>query len=89
MRRGSKLALLALNTQKIKPIDGPVEVVYEYGRFKDKRRRDLANREKACSDLLVVAYAMGDDSNIQKLTLMWSDEVSTGSVRATIKRWAA
>ncbi len=81
-------AMLRLNQQKITPIDGPVEVHYEYGRFNDKRRRDLANREKGLSDLLVSCYAMGDDCNIQKAVLEWSDEVDPGMVRATIRALA-
>ena len=53
-------------------VGGRVKVLYEFGR-PDKRRRDVANYEKAVSDLLVSAGIIEDDSLIEEMTLRWAD----------------
>lgn len=39
----------------------------------DRRRRDLANLEKAVSDALVSANVITDDCNAEQITLRWTD----------------
>jgi crossover junction endodeoxyribonuclease RusA len=51
---------------------GKVKVLYEFGR-PDKRRRDVANYEKAVSDILVAGGLIEDDSMIEEITLRWAD----------------
>ena len=48
-----------------------VAVTYEIGRPKDNRRRDLANLEKALSDLLADQKILLDDSSIVDLRMRW------------------
>ena len=48
------------------------KALYEFGR-PDKRRRDVANYEKAVSDILVTAGVIEDDSLIEEITLRWAD----------------
>lgn len=49
---------------------GPVEVLYTFTP-PDKRRRDLFNLEKACSDLLVKQGIIADDALIHRGTVEW------------------
>lgn len=66
----------ALMTQQPLPsFAGPVAVVMSIGR-PDKRRRDLANYEKAATDQIVKAGVLTDDSLIEKITLQWSADVT-------------
>mgnify|MGYP003680851693 CR=1 FL=1 len=64
------LALCHLNG--VPSIHGKVKVLDEVGR-PDKRRRDVANYEKAVSDTLVTADILDDDSLIEEITLRWAD----------------
>lgn len=66
-------------------ITTPVYVDMAYGK-PDKRRRDLANLEKAPNDLMVKWGVLEDDSQIHRLTMRWakSDEVTAGFVKITI-----
>lgn len=75
---------LTLLSQRRQHFGGNVAVEYEYARFKDKRRRDLANREKAVSDLLVTHGIISDDSMIQEITLRWVDDLAEG-VRVKVR----
>ena len=50
---------------------GEVHVVMHFGR-PDKRRRDLANLEKATTDFIVNMGVIEDDCLIQSLFMMWS-----------------
>lgn len=52
--------------------DKPVHVSYRFGK-PNKRQMDLANREKAASDLLVAHGVLADDSLIHKLTMEWAN----------------
>ena len=49
-------------------INGRIAVRYGFA-FPDKRRNDLANREKAVSDLLVASGLIEDDSLIDEMHL--------------------
>lgn len=77
-------------TEHMKPhgfetITTPVSVDMAYGR-PDKRRRDLANLEKAPNDLMVKWKVLEDDSQIHRLTMRWAEpnEVPRGFVQITI-----
>tara|TARA_R100000306_G_C4296684_1_gene102949 strand:+ start:39 stop:416 length:378 start_codon:yes stop_codon:yes gene_type:complete len=54
-------------------IAGKVEVQMFFGR-PDKRRRDLANLEKAVSDFLVNVGAIQDDCLIEELLMSWHND---------------
>ena len=51
---------------------GKVDVQMRFGR-PDKRRRDLANLEKAVSDFLVNVGVIEDDCLIESLFMEWAD----------------
>lgn len=51
-----------------------VSVTYSFGR-PDKRRRDVANYEKAISDALTRGGVLGDDAQIEHMTLRWDSDV--------------
>ena len=77
-------------TEHMKPhgfetITTPVSVDMAYGR-PYKRRRDLANLEKAPNDLMVKWKVLEDDSQIHRLTMRWAEpnEVPSGFVQITI-----
>lgn len=54
-------------------IDIPVKVTYEFGK-PDRRRRDVENYAKATSDFLTTQKYILDDSLIDHMTLLWTDE---------------
>lgn len=58
---------------KAKRNDGPVRVTILVR--KGNRRADVDNRAKACLDLLVKQGVLIDDSQVQSLTVEWSDAV--------------
>lgn len=62
----------ALTQQHFTQFDRPVQVHYKFGK-PDKRQRDLANLEKAPSDLLVLCGVLKDDSLIHKLVMEWAN----------------
>ena len=53
-------------------VRGKVKALYEFGR-PDNRKRDVANYEKAVSDLLTYTSVLEDDSLIEEITLKWAD----------------
>lgn len=63
--------VLKAQAHKIKPITGALQVTYRIGK-PDNRRRDLANLEKALSDLLVKHKVIADDSDIARLVMEWA-----------------
>lgn len=69
----------------IAAFDAPVEIVMRLGR-PDNRRRDIANYEKAVSDLLVSAGILADDSLIERLVMEWARDVR--GVQVEIKAFA-
>jgi crossover junction endodeoxyribonuclease RusA len=60
-------------------LNGDVVAVYTFGR-PDKRRRDVANLEKAASDTMTRWGVLEDDSQIVDIRLRWGgpDEVRPG-----------
>lgn len=66
----------ALMQQKPLPaFDSPVAVTITLGR-PDRRRRDIANLEKAPTDQIVKAGVLADDCLIEKITLQWGADVT-------------
>lgn len=63
---------------------GEVRAIYAMGK-PSNRRMDLANREKAISDVLVKWGILSDDSQICDLRLYWADDVPAGMVRVTLE----
>lgn len=74
---------LGLNARHPGLVPGRVAVTYEF-RKPDNRRRDLANLEKASTDILVSQGVIEDDSLIEEMTLRWVYGVPW-EVRATIR----
>ena len=66
-------------------LQGEVLAVYTLGR-PDKRRRDVANCEKAISDTLTRWGVLEDDSQIVDIRLRWGsgDEVKPGECRVSL-----
>lgn len=65
----------ALATDKKDITHGEVRVEYAYQRPEGKRRRDLANLEKATSDLITSLGYIDDDSMIMDMRLYWADDI--------------
>ncbi|MDO8597832.1 MAG: RusA family crossover junction endodeoxyribonuclease, partial [Sulfuricaulis sp.] len=63
---------LRRDTRWRKTITVDVRADYQFGK-PDNRKQDVANREKAVSDLLVRAGILADDSQIVDLRLRWAD----------------
>jgi Holliday junction resolvase RusA-like endonuclease len=57
-------------------VRGAVSVDYQFVK-PDQRKRDLANLEKAISDLLVSMSLIDDDSQIIDMRLRWSTDIET------------
>jgi Holliday junction resolvase RusA-like endonuclease len=68
----------------VQPIAGKFTIACDFGRFADKRRRDLGNREKGVMDLLVTHGVIADDSLAEEMTLRWCDDIAQGRVRCYI-----
>lgn len=68
---------LRLNVQRPKFMPGFVRMTIRAVR-PDNRRRDLANLEKAVSDLLVDHKVIEDDSLIESLSMEWVSSDMTG-----------
>ena len=68
-----------LNAQHVPSIKGLVQISYIIGKPRNKggeitsKAMDLANREKALSDLITERGIIEDDSCIRKLIMEWSD----------------
>jgi len=80
-------AAIELNQQHVPEITPPYKVEYAVGR-PDKRKRDVANMEKALSDLLVTQGVLTDDSKINDNRQRWDDTVEPGFVRCTVESLA-
>lgn len=74
---------ITLAQQHPKPMQPPYQVDYAIGR-PNKRKRDVANLEKALSDLLVKYHVLTDDSEIDDNRQRWALDVEPGFVRCTI-----
>ena len=66
--------LVALAAKEGRGVHGPYALHLRLGK-PDYRRRDLANLEKAISDLLVRCGAVRDDSDCQRLTMEWTSDL--------------
>ena len=73
---------LKVQVGSVRRFNGNVSVTYEVGRPNDRRCRDLANYEKALSDLLVKHGVLKDDSNIVDLRMRW---IAGDGVHITVK----
>lgn len=74
----------ALKAQRPGSISGPVDV-HMIAVKPDRRKRDVANLEKAVSDLLVRHRVIEDDSLIRHNTQQWSSEDIAPGVYITIR----
>lgn len=72
---------LTLNDQKVPRLDGPVHLEYSIG---TNTRADLANTEKALTDLLVSSAIIdGDDRmTVRQISMWWGDHQD---VRVTVR----
>lgn len=77
-------ASLELNRQNVPTLAPPYSIEYAVGR-PDKRKRDVANLEKALSDLLVSMDVIEDDSFINDNRQRWAADVPAGMVRCTVE----
>lgn len=66
--------LVKMATQDGRKIAGPYSLTIRIGK-PDNRKRDIANCEKALSDLLVSVGAVRDDSDCQRCLIEWSEDV--------------
>lgn len=78
-------AVDAIKPSGIVKLQGNVIAHYVFGR-PDKRRRDVANLEKAPSDTMTRWGVLDDDSQIVDIRLRWgtANEVTAGFVKITI-----
>lgn len=73
-----------LQAQRPGRVSGPYSILIEVERGDGRRRRDLGNFEKACSDLLVRHHVVQDDSLAEEIVLRWGE---VEGVRVTVTRW--
>lgn len=71
----------------IEQLQGELCAVYRMGR-PSRRRMDLANREKAATDLLVRWGVMADDCQVVDLRMVWDASVPPGVAVAEISERA-
>lgn len=82
--RGADAHLLLTGT-KLDPMPaGPVAVTYEIAQT-DRRKSDIANREKALSDYLVSRGVIADDSLIDALHVYRVRAADWDGVRVTVR----
>lgn len=64
---------------------GPVELHYQFQEGQDRRKRDLANLEKATTDLLVEHGVIESDDNtvVRVISMCWSRDVVGARVTVT------
>ena len=80
-----------LKSYRLKPVSPPYAVVYEFGRRVTKKgavskvRMDVANREKALSDLLQKMTLIEDDCLIEDMHLRWAADVEPDMVRVSVR----
>ena len=73
-----------LLAQKPGRMTGAYEITIEVARPTTRRRMDVANREKAISDLLVKHRVVTDDSLAEAVTMKWGEGFS--GVRVTVRK---
>ena len=76
-------ATLAITGLRLDPMTAPYHVTLEFHE-PDRRRRDIANLEKAVCDSMVKAGLISDDCHINKLTLIRCPKFKDGRVVVTI-----
>ena len=69
---------------RVEPVKGPYRLEIVIGR-QGRRQTDLANREKAISDLMVKHRLVEDDSLLEHLTMFWGGE--PGRAQITLAPW--
>ena len=77
-------AAVMMAQQHVRQVSGRICVTYSVGRHPDKRKRDVANYEKALSDSLVANKVIEDDSLIESLRIHWTDLEPAGTVGVSI-----
>jgi crossover junction endodeoxyribonuclease RusA len=84
-RAWAELAGMRLNQQHPMKITGPVSLIYEFQEGQDKRRRDIANLEKATTDLLVEHQVIEADDNriVREIVMRWSRDVIGAQITIT------
>lgn len=75
-----------LQEQRPGRIAGRYVIEIEIPRAADNRRRDLGNREKAVSDLLVKQRVIQDDSLAERIVSTWGDGTEA---KITLTKWSA
>lgn len=61
-----------------------IKLMYQFGRYPDRRRRDFFNLEKALSDSLKANGIIEDDSLFDLAVVMWTKKVECGKVLVTL-----
>jgi crossover junction endodeoxyribonuclease RusA len=74
-----------LNQQKPGRIVGPYSLMAAFAR--PNKSSDLANREKALSDLLVKHGVIEDDRFAESISLRWDHLVPSGAVYVTLREY--
>lgn len=74
--------------QKPRPVHGPIKIEIAFGRYRDKRRRDIDNRVKGALDGLKDFGVIEDDHLVQELRIYWADDVLPGRCTVSIRRAA-
>lgn len=85
-RSWKREALTLLMLQRPRTVVGPYRLTIVATR-PDRRRRDLGNIEKACSDLLQAGGVINDDCDATSIWLRWSDSApdKSAGVRVTVE----
>lgn len=79
---------IELNRQHVPTLTPPYRVDYAIGKPTTNRKRDVANLEKALSDLLVSMDVIEDDSFIEDNRQRWCADVPAGMVHCTVESLA-
>lgn len=75
-----------LKAQRPGRVSGAYRLTIQVERPEGKRRVDLANMEKAASDLLVTYRVIEDDRFAERVTLEWA---AVEGARIIVEKWAA
>lgn len=82
-----KLAEDYLKIQKKYHFLGRVKLTLVFGRFSDKRKRDIENYTKATFDFLTSTHIIEDDSLIERYSVEWNNEISDKQFIVMIERF--
>ena len=84
-------ATILVYSQRVVSVFPPYKVTYEFSKpitkkgKQSKVRMDLANREKALSDLLQKCNVITDDCEIIDMCLRWVEDLKPNHVRISIQ----